>query len=191
MTALYEERAFSLAGNDNTSETQTGSYPTSAPAQMTGTGYGTPVVTYIDFHRNTGGGVYAQHHLNWHVPDDCDVSAGITCRISGVISSATPPASGEGVVFEISGVCFRQGDNVSERFGSVVELAVVDLYGAGVDAQKDFWMTGESGIITIANLTVGRTAVIKIDRAPDHADDDYAELIGVTKVVIKYRRVPV
>jgi hypothetical protein len=124
--------------------------------------------------------------IPWIVPDDIDATAGITYQVHGVITAATAPASGEGVVFKMSGYSVGLGDSINGTFGTEVESEDTDLFASGCTTQYDAFVTGESGTVTVTNLAKNEKAFLHLERDTADADDDYVQDVGVMGITIFY-----
>lgn len=113
----------------------------------------------------------------WMPP--ADLKSAVTTikyRVIGFVSNATAPANGEIVSFQLSGaksIDVAKGDAVASNYTA----------GAGV-AQYDPIVTAWSTDVTIANLTAGVPASLKLLRDADGVDT-YAQKFGVWGIEIK------
>ncbi len=126
--------------------------------------------------------------IPWQVPADIVAGSGITFSAVGIITEATPPASGEGVVFKLSGYSIGTGDALDGTFGTEVASSDADLFASGCTARYDIFRTTESTAVTVTGLAAGEIAMLHFERDVAEADDDYAQDVGIIGVVVKYSR---
>jgi len=122
--------------------------------------------------------------IPWKVPDDILVASGIKFDVETVITEGTAPST-EGVVFELSGYSIGHGDSINGSFGTAQTSKKTGMS----DAQYDRVKTEQSSQITVTDLAQGELAMLKLMRDYNHADDDYAQDIGVVAINIYYTRV--
>jgi hypothetical protein len=126
--------------------------------------------------------------VNWSVPDDIRVSSGIKYKVKGFITAAVAPAAGEGVAFKLSGYSIGLGDAADGAFGAEVISELTDLNASGCAAQYDYFVTPLSAAVTVTNLAAGEQAILHLERDQAEASDDYAQLIGVSELIIEFTR---
>jgi len=125
----------------------------------------------------------ADEDLNfvWFVPSDLSGTT-VQYRVKYLVTNATGP-SAEGVAFGLSGVSLGDNDATNGTKGTVV--VVTDTSTA---VQHDILITGWSGDVTITNLLAGEVAELAIIRDVSDAADDYAQVVGVFAIEIRYVR---
>jgi len=125
----------------------------------------------------------ADEDLNtiWFVPSDLSGST-VQFRVKYLITNATGP-SAEGVAFGLSGVSIGDNDATNAAKGTVV--VVTDTSTA---VQHDILITDWSGNVTITGLAAGEVAELALIRDVSDAADDYAQVVGVFALEIRYVR---
>ena len=128
----------------------------------------------------------ADEDLNfvWIVPADLSGSV-IQYRVYYLVTAAGPGAD-EGVAFGLSGVSLGDNDATNGAKGAVVVITDDTLNAA----QHDVLITGWSGDVTITNLAAGEVAEIALIRDVSDAVDDYAQVVGVFMVQLRYVQNP-
>lgn len=121
----------------------------------------------------------------WQVP--ANWTGEFYYRVVGWITEGTAPVANEGVAFKLSGFSVGHGDALNGAFGAAVKSAIANLAGEGVDAQFDRFLTPVSAVVTVTDLAAGETAMLKVERAVGEAEDDYAQDVGVTGIVVYYK----
>jgi len=121
----------------------------------------------------------------WEMPDDADGS--IQFCVCGVLTEATSPVSGEGISFQLTGYPVGLGESINHAFDPLQYSHEPDLFADGVGYQDRF-RTAYSTLISAAGLDGGKLAVLKLARAVDNVNDDYAQDVGVTGIMIMWRR---
>ena len=129
--------------------------------------------------------------INLRMPDDLVASSGIKFRPIGFITSATPPASTEGINFKGGGYSIGMGDAGEGALGALAEVEIADLHAAGCAAQYDIFDAGYSGTMAVTNLAAGEQAVISIIRDQADAVDDYAQPVGISEIIFQITRQPI
>jgi hypothetical protein len=126
----------------------------------------------------------ADEDLNfvWFVPSDLSGTT-VQYRVKYLVTAATGP-SAEGVAFGLSGVSLGDNDATNGTKGTVVVVADPTITAA----QHDILITGWSGDVTITNLLAGEVAELALIRDVSDAADDYAQLVGVFAIEIRYVR---
>ena len=124
----------------------------------------------------------ADEDLNfvWIVPADLSGTT-IQYRVYYLVTNATGPSS-EGVVFGLSGVSLGDNDATNGAKGTVV--VVTDPTITAI--QHDVLITGWSGDVTITNLVAGEVSEVALIRDVSDAADDYAQVVGVFMIQIRY-----
>lgn len=118
----------------------------------------------------------------WFVPSDLSGSV-VQYRVKYLVTNATGP-SAEGVAFGLSGVSLGDNDATNGAKGTAVVITDESITAA----QHDILITGWSGDVTITNLAAGEIAELNLLRDHDDAADDYAQVVGVLAVEIRYVR---
>lgn len=101
-----------------------------------------------------------------------------------VITHATAPASGEGVVFALSSCSSGDSDTGNCTVGDDSVVAYADLDG---HAQYDL-VYGTYTAMTVTDGAAGEAWMMKVYRDHDHASDDYGQVVGLIGIEIKYVR---
>ena len=114
------------------------------------------------------------------MPSDLSGSV-VQYRVQYLVTAATGP-SAEGVAFGLSGVSLGDNDATNGAKGT----AVVVTDESTTAAQHDILITGWSGDVTITGLAAGEIAELNLLRDHDDAADDYAQVVGVLAVEIRY-----
>lgn len=120
----------------------------------------------------------------WFVPSDLsgDTTA-IQYRVKYLVTAATGP-SNEGLAFTLAGVSLGDNDATNGTKGTAVTVTDTAITAA----QHDILITDWSGDVTVTNLAAGEIAELAFTRDHDHASDDYAQVVGVLAVEIRYVR---
>ena len=128
--------------------------------------------------------------FNWPVPKDCDVSAGIKYLVQGVATSATPPASGEGCCYELSGYCSNPaaGGGLNGTYGTAVASKNTDLYAAGTATQNDWFETALSSTVTITDVIAGGQTQLYFRRNTADSADDYGQDLETAYLHIQWTK---
>jgi len=119
--------------------------------------------------------------IPWIVPENIWVDLGITFISQLLITESTAPSS-EGVATVLSGYSRGDGDSLDGTFGSEIESNTGNIS----DAQYDLRASTESGKVTITDLAGGETAMLKLYRDHDSANDTYGQDIGIIGIRIYY-----
>jgi hypothetical protein len=122
--------------------------------------------------------------LIWSVPNNFYGNK-ISVAIEGIISESTTPISNEGVSFELKAYKISNADELNGTYNTPVLCNISDLNGYGCDSQYDFFVTDYSEM-TITNISASDDVVLSLKRNTTHADDDYLQDVGITKLLIKY-----
>lgn len=123
--------------------------------------------------------------FEFEIPSDMDTTAGLKFQVVAYITAATAP-SAETWQFELQGFSMGDGDALDGTFGT----AQTSNSGSRSDAQYDKVTTAWSAAMTsnhITDLAAGETVIFKLYRDVDDTDT-YAQLIGVSKINIRYKR---
>lgn len=128
----------------------------------------------------------------WDPPDDLTGST-ITYRVKYLITSATPPANTETVVFTLAGASvgsltggYSVDSLLSHALGTAV--AVTDTYAtATLPAQYALIRTAWSAAVTPTHLAAGDTVILTLIR--DQGTDTYAQAVGVLGFDVKFSRI--
>jgi len=128
----------------------------------------------------------ADEDLNfvWIVPADLSGST-IQFRVYYLVTNATGPSS-EGVAFGLSGVSLGDNDATNGAKGTVVVITDPTITAA----QHDVLITGWSGDVTVTNIAAGEVAELALIRDVSDAADDYAQVVGVFMIQIRYVQNP-
>lgn len=129
----------------------------------------------------------ADEDLNfvWFVPADLSGTT-IQYRVSYLITNTTGPSATEGVAFGLSGISNGDNDTSNGTKGTVVVITDDTLNAS----QHDILITGWSGDVTITNLAAGEVAEVAFIRDVSDTVDDYAQVVGVFMVQIRYVKNP-
>lgn len=113
-----------------------------------------------------------------------DLTGGtIKFKVSGYVTDAVAPATGETVIFTLAGSARAPSEPLSKAMGAAVSATFT------ADAsyvQYDEWETVWSGDVTITDLAADRAIMLQLIR--DQATDTYAEKIGVAFIEIEFTR---
>ena len=120
--------------------------------------------------------------IPWQVPADIVVADGIKFTVNCVVTNATGP-SNEEIEFKMSGYCSGDNDTLTGTFGD--EIASNDT--AITAPQDDILITPQSTKVTVTGLAAGELAMLYFYRDHD-GNDDYAQKIGVSGIVIEYAK---
>jgi hypothetical protein len=126
----------------------------------------------------------------WQAPADIADGDGGTAgfqvkwRPIYVITSATAPASGEGVTFALASCSSGDSDTGNCTVGDDSVVAYADLDG---HAQFDI-VYGAYTAMTVTDGAAGEAWMMKVYRDHDHASDDYGQVVGLIGIEIKYVR---
>jgi len=128
----------------------------------------------------------ADEDLNfvWIVPADLSGST-IQFRVYYLVTNATGPSS-EGVAFGLSGVSLGDNDITNGAKGTVVVITDPTITAV----QHDVLITPWSGDVTVTNLLAGEVAELALIRDISDAADDYAQVVGVFMIQIRYVQNP-
>lgn len=127
--------------------------------------------------------------LFWQAPHDIVDGDGGTAgfqvkwRPIYVITASTAPASGEGVAFSLSSCSSGDSDDLDCTVGTESVVAYADLDG---HAQFDI-VYGDYTAMTVTNGAAEEAWMMTLYRDHDHANDDYAQLVGLIGIEIKYK----
>ncbi|RKX27327.1 MAG: hypothetical protein DRP45_01360 [Candidatus Zixiibacteriota bacterium] len=127
----------------------------------------------------------------WEIPDDVVAANGIRVTVVGVITEATAPASGEGVVFGVKGFSVGNGIGLGQSFGTAQTSKEDDLYAAGVEVKGDRFNLSQSVPITLPKFTAGDLAFINLYRDVADSADDYSQDVGISGIRILYTKKPI
>lgn len=119
--------------------------------------------------------------FDWIVPQNAVAASTVRYLVHFYVTAATGP-SNEGVAFGLAGASIGDGDPLGVTLGAEVVLTKTGM----TENQYDIVITGWSGAVTITNLAAGEVAKMKFRRIHDNAADTYAQLIGVSGIVIEY-----
>lgn len=112
--------------------------------------------------------------ISWDIPLDIIAASGIKFQVALIVTDATGP-SAEGVSFKLSGDCVGDGGPLGVTFGTEIESSKTAI----TEVQYDLLITDLSGVVTVDDLAASETAILKLYRDHDDADDDYGQVIGV------------
>ena len=99
-----------------------------------------------------------------------------------MITHATAQASGEGVTFALASCSSGDGDTGNCTVGDDSVVAYADLDG---HAQYDV-VYGNYTAMTVKDGAAGEAWMMKVYRDHDHASDDYAQVVGLIGIEVKY-----
>lgn len=118
--------------------------------------------------------------IEWQVPYGIDTTVGVTFQVEGWITNATAPVNTETVKFSLSGVSIGDSELLSSVLGAAI--TVTKTFNATY-VQFDRFISGYSGVVTIAGLGAGEIVIFSLKR---DTTDTYAQAIGVGWLKIKY-----
>lgn len=127
--------------------------------------------------------------LFWQAPHDIiDGDSGtagfqVKWRPVYVITAATAPASGEGVTFSLASCSAGDSDDLDCTVGTESVVAFADLDG---HAQFDV-VYGTYTAMTVDAGAAAEAWMMKLYRDHDHESDDYAQLVGLIGIEVKYK----
>lgn len=124
----------------------------------------------------------------WEVPADWD--GALYYQVVGWITNSTAPVANEGVAFSLAGFSLGQGDAINGAFGASVMSKISNLAGVGVDTQYDRFITALSTAVTVTDILTRETAMLRVQREVGEVEDDYAQDVGVSGVILYYKAAP-
>lgn len=122
-------------------------------------------------------------NCSWFVPSDMSTTTTtIQFRVKYLITEATGPTAAEGVAFGLSGVSAGDNDITNFTKGTVV-VVQDDALNA---TQWDLLITPWSGDVTVSGIAAGEVAELALIRDVSDTVDDYAQVVGVIAIEIRY-----
>jgi len=131
-------------------------------------------------YRNFSGAADNDVFIEWQVPYGIDTTIGIVFQVEGWITNATAPADTETVKFALSGVSIGDSELLSLAQGAAI--TITKTFNATY-VQYDQFISGYSGVVTIAGLSAGEVVIFSLKR---DTTDTYAQSIGVGWLKVKY-----
>jgi hypothetical protein len=119
--------------------------------------------------------------FDWMPPSDWNAGT-ITVQPFGVVTNATAPATGETVIWSISGLCVVDSGSLSTAMGTAVTST---LTAPATYVQYEEWIGPATAAITVAGAAAGGKCKIMVDRL---TTGTYAQKIGSTGFLIKFTR---
>jgi hypothetical protein len=127
----------------------------------------------------------------WNPPDDLTGTT-ITYRVHYLITSATPPANTETVIFTLAGAAigsltagYTADALISHALGT--GISVTDTYAtATLPAQYALIHSAWSAAVTPTHLATGKTVIMNLLR--DQGTDTYAQAVGLVGFDVKFSR---
>lgn len=114
----------------------------------------------------------------WQAPANLSGTS-ITARVIFFISEATGPSS-EGVRFTVDLFSLGDGDSLNGTYGTAVATEKTGMTASQYYRESTGWSA------PISTVAAGETIIIRLTRTQDHADDTYAQDVGVFALELKY-----
>ena len=120
--------------------------------------------------------------IPWQVPANIKAADGIKFTVNCVVTNATGRSSEE-IEFKMSGYCAGDNDPLTGTFGDEIASNKTSFSAA----EDDVIITPQSTKVTVTGLAAGELAMLYFYRDHD-GNDDYAQKIGVSGIVIEYTK---
>ncbi len=133
-------------------------------------------------------GAAANEDVQFTVEVPYNWSSGLSYRVVGWITEATVPAADEGLGFLMSAANIGTSERLSKALGATQASSIPDLLDLFVNTTYDRFITEQSGLVAVANMAVGATIMLKLERDYDYGGADaYEQDVGVSGVLLYFK----